>query len=112
MSKSKSKKMATSKRGKPTYTAPPTHATDLVLTLEGNTLTTTISPDAQWAGIQKFVDITTNDGAVSIGNWNYSSPAGEGATKSVEAQGTGHYRGWSTDFTNGDVHVSNWVDIP
>lgn len=105
---SKSKKMAKSKGGKPVQSAPPTTTTDLTLILDGNTLTTTISPDAQWAGIQKFADQTTNDGAVSVGNWNYSTAPGAGATKSVEATGSGNYRGWSSDF-DGNVHLSNWV---
>lgn len=91
-------------------TLAPVLSTDLTLTSDGTNLTTTISPDAQWAGIQKYVDPTTNDGAVSVGNWNYSTPPGSGATKSTPAQGTGHYRGWSSDF-NGDVHYSNWVVI-
>lgn len=92
---------------------PPASAADLSLTLsaDGKTLTTTISPNAQWSGIQKFVDPNSNDGASSIGNWYYASPPGTGKTESVAVAGTGYYRGWSSDV-NYTVHLSNVVFVP
>jgi len=114
MSKSKFKKMAKANNGKKKALAAPSFFTDLALTLssDGNTLTCTISPDAQWAGIQKYVDPTSNDGALAI--WeaqrNYSTPPGSGQTTNCPTQGSGHYRGWTSDF-NYDIHYSNWVVI-
>lgn len=106
---SKSKKMSNGKgKGGKTLLAPQL-LTDLVLSLDGNVLTTTVSPNAVWSGIQKFVDPTTNDGAKSIGNWNYWSNPTDG-DESVSADGPGHYRGWSSD-ANYDIHYSNWIEI-
>jgi len=81
---------------------------DLVLTESNGVLTLTISPNAQWAGVQKFVSMTTNDGAVSVCNWNYTT-APTLATCTIS--GTGFYRGWTSDF-NYDVHLSNIITIP
>ena len=83
---------------------------DLVLTLEGTTFTTTVSPNADFSGIQKFVTMGTADGAVSLGNWNYWWGGNDG-TESVQAQGSGFYRGLSSD-EDGTVHVSNVIQIP
>ena len=58
---------------------------DLNLSVTGTTLTTTISENAQWAGVQDFSDITTTDGAVSICNWYYSTPSG--GTKTCQSDG-------------------------
>src|SRR5688572_10598374 len=49
---------------------------DLSISESGGVITTTISPNAQWAGIQDFADTTTNEGAVSVCNWNYLTPIG------------------------------------
>ena len=91
----------------------PAVTTDLLLMLDGSTLTCTLSPNAEWAGIQKYVSQTTNDGAIAI--WEaqryFSSPPGAGATTSCPAQGTGYYRGWCSDFDR-SVHLSNWIFIP
>lgn len=81
---------------------------DLVLTESNRVLTLTISPNAQWAGVQKFTSMTTNDGAVSVCNWYYTT-APTLATCTVS--GSGFYRGWTSDF-NYDVHLSNWITIP
>ena len=81
---------------------------DLVLTESNGVLTLTISPNAQWAGVQKFVDMSTNDGAVSVCNWNYTT-APTLATCTIS--GSGFYRGWTSDF-NYDVHLSNIITIP
>lgn len=98
-------------KGKKKPSPPPASTVDITLTLSGTTLTTSISPNAQWAGIQKFVDMSTNDGAISVGNWNFNSPPGEGVTKSVQAVGTGYYRSWTSDF-NYAIHTSNIIYIP
>lgn len=92
-------------------TPPPASIADLTLVVSGSTVTVTISPNAQWAGIQKFVNMTTNDGAVSLGNWNFSTPPGVGTTKSIQVSGTGYYRGWTSDFDY-TIHTSNVVFIP
>lgn len=83
--------------------------TDLGLTESGGVLTTTISPDAEWGGVQRFVDITTNDGAVSVCNWNWSYVPAP-ATKDCNSNGTGIYRGWTSDH-NYDVHLSNVLPL-
>ena len=90
---------------------PPTTLSDLILIVGNGIARTSISPNAQWAGIQKFASMTTTTGAISVGNWNYSIPPGEGASRSVSIVGTGYYRGWSSDF-DGKVHVSNVVFVP
>lgn len=104
--------MAKSNNGNKGKKPAPATLSDLFLTVSPDgTVTTTISPNAQWAGIQKFVDMSTNDGAISVGNWNYNTPPGPGTTKSVASVGTGYYRGWSSDF-DATVHLSNVVFIP
>lgn len=108
--------MATKSQGKggkaPKAPTTSTWTTDLVLTLSGTTLTSTVSPNAKWAGIQKFVSPTSNEGAIAI--WEaqryYQIPPGPGATTSCTLQGAGYYRGWSYD-EGGHTHVSNWVPV-
>src|SRR5678815_962268 len=55
-------------------------AADLCIDITGTTITGCVSPNAQWAGGQKFVDTTTTDGAIGI--WgcsrNYTTPPGSG----------------------------------
>jgi hypothetical protein len=85
--------------------------TDLVLTFDGSTFTTTISPNAEWGGVQKFVTMSTNDGAVSVCNWNWSGVAAP-ASKTCSSSGSGFYRSWSTDKVTYDVHLSNVIQIP
>lgn len=82
---------------------------DLQLTESGSVLTTTISPDAEWGGVQRFVDMTTNDGAVSVCNWNWSYTQAP-ATMNCNSNGTGIYRGWTSDH-NYDVHLSNLLPL-
>lgn len=104
--------MSKAQKGKGPKAAPAT-LSDLSLTISGTTVTCSISPDAQWAGIQKFVDPASNDGAVAI--WeaqkNFNTPPGPGTTTSCPLQGTGYYRGWSSDFDY-DVHLSEFVFVP
>ncbi len=83
--------------------------TDLTLTLSGSTFTTTISPNAEWGGVQKFVTISTNDGATSECNWNWSGVQAP-ASKTCSSSGAGFYRSWTSD-KNYDVHLSNVIQI-
>ena len=85
--------------------------TDLTLTFDGSTFTTTISPNAEWGGVQKFVTMSTNDGATSECNWNWSGVAAP-ASKTCSSSGPGFYRSWSTDKVTYDVHLSNVIQIP
>jgi len=82
---------------------------DLIFTLSGTTFTTTISPNANWAGIQKYQVLWDINGAVSVDNWYFSSPPGN-ITKSVESIGSGFYRSWTSDFDQ-TVHYSNVIQI-
>lgn len=83
---------------------------DLTLTESGGVLTTSISPNAVWAGVQKFVDTTTVEGAVSVCNWNYWFAASDGS-ETCNTTGTGFYRSWTSD-ANYDVHISSFLSIP
>jgi hypothetical protein len=83
--------------------------TDLTLTLSGTTFTTTISPNAEWGGVQKFVTMSTNDGASSECNWNWSGVQAP-ASKICSSSGPGFYRSWTSD-KNYDIHLSNVIQI-
>ena len=89
----------------------PTTLSDLVLIVSDGIVKTSISPNAQWAGIQKFVSMSTNDGAVEVGFWNYATPPGEGTSRSVSTTGNGYYRSYTSDFDY-KVHLSNVVFVP
>ncbi len=107
----KSKKTKTMAKGKGKgHQVTTAETSDLVLALNGNTLETTISPNAEFAGIQKFVEQGNMDGVTSMGNWNYWWAPSDG-TETVQAQGSGHYRSWSND-ADGTLHTSNWITIP
>jgi len=84
---------------------------DLVLTFDGSTFTTTISPNAEWGGVQKFVTMSTVEGAVSVCNWNWSGVQAP-ASKTCSSLGSGFYRSWTSDKVTYDVHLSNWITIP
>ena len=83
---------------------------DLSLTLSGTTFTTTISPNAEWGGVQKFVTMSTNDGATSECNWNWSGVQAP-SSKTCSSSGAGFYRSWSSDKVTYDVHLSNVIQI-
>ena len=83
--------------------------TDLTLTLSGSTFTTTISPNAEWGGVQKFVTMSTNDGATSECNWNWSGVQAP-ASKTCNSSGPGFYRSWTSDHDY-NVHLSNVIQI-
>jgi PBP1b-binding outer membrane lipoprotein LpoB len=82
---------------------------DLSLTLSGTTLTSTVSSNAQWASFQKFIDTTSNDGAVASCPKYYSTPGSAPATESCEASGIGYHRFYTSDFGYNAIHLSNWV---
>ena len=84
-------------------------ASDLTLTLTGTTFTTTISPNAEWGGVQKFVTMSSNNGATSECNWNWTGVQAP-ASKTCSSSGPGFYRSWTTD-KNYDVHLSNVIQI-
>jgi len=116
MSKSKSKtkikvmSKSQGKGGKP-MTAAPVTTTDLTLTESGGVLSCNLTDNAQWGGIQKFVDQTTNDGAVAIfdAQRNYSTVS-TGKETHCNVDGAGSYRAWCSDFDY-NIHTSNWVVI-
>jgi len=93
--------------------AQPALLSDLFLTVVDGVVTSTVSPEAQWAGIQRFDDMSSNDGAEEI--WGtqrfYNAPPGAGVVTSGPVIGTGYYRGFSSDFDY-DVHLSNVVFVP
>ena len=86
-----------------------TVASDLTLTLSGTTFTTTISPNAEWGGVQKFVTMSTNTAATSECNWNWSGVTAP-SFNTCSSSGAGFYRSWTTD-KNYDVHLSNVIQI-
>src|SRR5688572_13047097 len=81
---------------------------DLSISESGGVITTTISPNAQWAGVQDFVDTTTNEGAISVCNWFYATPTG--GTRTCQTDGSGNFRSWTSDFDY-NIHVSNWITL-
>ena len=83
---------------------------DLSLTESGGVLTTTISPNAQWAGVQKFFTIDSTNNGVSVCNWFYWSAPGAGVTKTCQSNGAGSYRSWTSDFDY-TVHLSDFLPL-
>lgn len=87
-------------------------STDLTIAEAGGIVTGSVSANAQWAGIQKFIDPNSNDGAVAM--WeaqrNYSTPPGSGATTSCHVDGAGYYRVWSSDFDY-NIHLSSKLPV-
>ena len=81
---------------------------DLTISESGGVITTTISPNAQWAGVQDFVDTTINEGAISVCNWYYATPTG--GTKTCQTDGSGNFRSWTSDFDY-NIHISNWITL-
>lgn len=77
---------------------------DLVLS---GSVTCTVSPNAQWGAIQKFLaQPLSNDGAVSY--CNFYLPVSE---MNCPTTASGVYRGWTSDFDY-NVHISNLITIP
>jgi hypothetical protein len=86
---------------------------DITITEADGIITSTVSPDAQWAGIQKFLSTTSNDGAIGIWESNryYYTPPGPGTITFCHYVGPGYYRGFSSDF-NANVHITEFKFIP
>lgn len=93
--------------GKRPMKNPPSQTSDLNLVLNGDTLTTSLSERAKWAGIEKKAN-QTDDASVSLTNKLFVGA--RPGSLSAKAQGRGFYRGWTTD-DDYTVHTSNWVHI-
>jgi hypothetical protein len=80
-------------------------AQDLTWLQTGATKQITVSENAQWVGITNFASTTSNDGAtVPTGcNGNYNSPPGAGATFTCDGNGSGFYRGFTSDYPELDI---------
>ncbi len=85
-------------------------SSDLSLTLSGTTFTTTISPNAEWGGVQKFVTMSSNTGATSECNWNWSGVQAP-SSQTCNSSGAGFYRSWTSDKVTRDIHLSNVIQI-
>jgi uncharacterized lipoprotein NlpE involved in copper resistance len=84
---------------------------DLTLTESGGVLTTTLSPNAEWAGVQKWITVDTTNNAVSLCNWNWSNSTAP-ATITCNGAVTGfQYRSWTSDKVTYDVHVSPFLPL-
>lgn len=78
---------------------------DLVLS---GSVSCTVSPDAQWGAIQKFLaEPLSNDGATVLCNFSYVMPS----NMNCPTTAPGVYRGWTSDFDY-NVHISNLITIP
>lgn len=78
---------------------------DLVLS---GAVSCTVSPDAEWGGIQKFLAIPLSmDGAISYCNFYWWSGPTE---MNCPATSSGVYRGWTSDHDY-NVHLSNLVSL-
>lgn len=83
---------------------------DLILTESAGVLSTTISPNAEWGGVQNFQTIDTTNNGVSVCNWNWSYTAAP-ATQTCNVAGTGSYRSWTSDKVTYDVHLSAFLPL-
>ena len=86
--------------------------TDLTLTESGGVLTTTLSPDAEWGGVQKWVVVDTTNNAVSLCNWNWSYTAAPTTITCNGAVSGFQYRSWTSDKVTYDVHLSAFLPLP
>lgn len=96
--------------GKRPLANPPSSISDLNMVQHGDQLTTSLSQNARWAGIEKFATRNTNDKSTPLTNKLYKDFGTAPSSLSAEAKGKGFYRGWTTD-TDGAVHVSNIVEV-
>lgn len=82
---------------------------DLIIS---GSVTCTVSPNAEWGGIQKFLALPlSNDGAISYCNFNWSNTAAP-SVMDCPTTISGIYRGWTSDKITYDVHLSNTITIP
>jgi len=84
--------------------------TDLVLSESAGVLTTTISPDAEWGGVQNFFTIDTTNNGVSQCNWNWSNTTAP-ASMNCAVGAAGNYRSWTSDKVTYDVHLSVFLPL-
>lgn len=97
-------------RGKKSAATLLTVTTDLTLTESAGVLTTSISPNAEWGGVQKFFTIDTTNNGVSVCNWNWSNVTAP-ASQTCQSNGTGSYRSWTSDKVTYDVHLSAFLPL-
>lgn len=83
---------------------------DLTLTESGGVLTTSISPDAEWGGVQKFFTIDTTNNGVSVCNWNWSYVTAP-SSQTCTSNGAGSYRSWTSDKVTYDIHLSPFLPL-
>ena len=77
---------------------------DLVLS---GSVECTVSSNAQWGGIQKFLAVPLSmDGAISYCNFYFTIPA----PMICQTTASGVYRGWTSDIDY-TVHTSNLITI-
>ncbi len=100
----------TARGRKPKANATLTVFTDLEFSYQAPVFTLSLSPAVEWAGVQRFVDQTTSDGAVSVCNYNFWWTT---APLSVICSGTqaGYWRGWCSDSVTYDVHLSAFIQL-
>jgi hypothetical protein len=84
--------------------------TDLSLTQSGGVLTTTLSPNAEWGGVQQFFTIDTTNNGVSVCNWNWSGTTAP-ASQTCATNGAVFYRSWTSDKVTYDVHLSPFLTV-
>lgn len=84
---------------------------DLTISESGGVITTSISPDAEWGGVQKWVTVDTTNNATSLCNWNWSGVQAP-ASKTCDGAVPGFsYRSWTSDKVTYDVHVSVFLPL-
>lgn len=83
---------------------------DLSLSNSAGVLTTSISPDAEWGGVQKFFTIDTTNNGVSVCNWNWSGTTAP-SSQTCQSNGPGSYRSWTSDKVTYDIHVSSFLPV-
>lgn len=83
---------------------------DLTLTESAGVLTTSVSTNAEWGGMQKFFTIDATNNGVSVCNWNWSYVAAP-TSITCNANGAGNYRSWTSDKVTYDIHVSAFLPI-
>lgn len=84
---------------------------DLILTESESVLTTTLSANAEWGGVQKFFTVDATNNGVSVCNWNWSYTTAP-ATQTCNYTGAGSYRSWTSDKVTYDIHVSSFLVLP
>lgn len=85
---------------------------DLTITnLGGDVVETTLSPNAEWAGVQKWITVDTSNNATSLCNWNWSNSTAPATIQCIGAVTGFSYRSWSSDKVTYDVHLSAFLPL-